>query len=158
MLDQILELIGKGSFGTVYRVFDNLRGGYMVIKAIKTLTHYPDTAKHEYETLKSIELNDPDNKSLCIRAKEIFHTIINDQEHICITYAEIGKSLNEIMQIYKILPSFKGLSLKHVQLYGYQILKALAFIHDMGYVHADMKPDNIIICSAICDVVRLIIF
>lgn len=38
-----------------------------------------------------------------------------------------------------------GISLAAVQLFGKQMLAALYHLHDCGVLHADIKPDNILI-------------
>ncbi len=47
------------------------------------------------------------------------------------------------------------LPLKQIKKIAYQILKGMSYLHHMGYIHRNIKPDNILIDShktvKICD-------
>ena len=74
-----------------------------------------------------------DNRSLRIISKEWYYIVFN----------RYGKDVHK----YLSESSDTQLSVSTVCKIGIQLLEQLKTIHDMGYIHCDLKPDNIIVGS-----------
>ena len=62
------------------------------------------------------------------------------------TYIEMEIVDGELLTDF-VSPWFRGLSLKELSEVASQMLAALGHIHDQGYLHKDISPDNIILQS-----------
>jgi serine/threonine protein kinase/Tfp pilus assembly protein PilF len=130
---RILEKIGAGGMGEVYRARDDFLKRDVAIKTLH-LGSLDDLAAKEKllrEARSSSALNDP---------------------HICTIY-EVGESdgkafiameLVEGRPLNSSIPA-EGLPAKLVVRYGTQIAAALAHAHDHGIVHRDVKTSNVVI-------------
>lgn len=62
--------------------------------------------------------------------------------HLCLVYECMERNLRETL--HKFGKNI-GLSLDGVCLYGRQLFLALSLLHKMNMIHADLKPDNIMV-------------
>ena len=143
-LDKILGLAGQGTFGTVLDVHDTCTNERLAIKVVRSVPRYLDAAQLEIEILEKIKLKDIHGKSLCVRLLNTFKIKHESQNHVCIGFEKLGRSLYEFIK----KNNYRGFSLRNVKLFGYQILWAVAFCHRMKLVHTDLKPENILLCSS----------
>lgn len=134
---RILELLGSGGFGTVYRALQENMGREV---ALKFLT--PSVAK------------DPVNVERFRR--EAYH--VSQLRHPnTITLYDYGQTEDGL--IYMVMELLEGTSLADtVQEKGalewyraghvfIQVLKSLSEAHQRGLVHRDLKPENIFLCE-----------
>jgi serine/threonine protein kinase/tetratricopeptide (TPR) repeat protein len=133
---RILEKIGAGGMGEVYRAHDDFLKRDVAIK-----------------TLHLGSLDDPAAKEKLLREARS-SSALNDP-HICTIY-EVGESggkafiameLVEGRPLNSLIPS-EGLPVKLVVRYGTQIAAALAHAHDHGIVHRDVKTSNVVIAPS----------
>jgi dual specificity tyrosine-phosphorylation-regulated kinase 2/3/4 len=84
----------------------------------------------------SIKEKDIENRKNILRIKDF----IVFRRHICIITELLGVNL------YQLLESnyFKPLDLLNVKAFAIQILFSLAFLKQLGVVHSDIKPENIL--------------
>lgn len=61
---------------------------------------------------------------------------------LCLVYEYMGLNLRETLNKFG---RNIGLSLDGVVLYGRQLFIALSLLHRNGLIHADLKPDNIMV-------------
>jgi serine/threonine protein kinase len=128
---RILEQIGAGGMGAVYRAHDTKLQRTVAIKA---LTAPPDEAARERvieEARAASALNHP---HICT-IHEVHEA--GDQAFIVMEYIE-GRPLSD-----EIPPG--GLPLDTVIRFGTQIADALAHAHERGIVHRDLKSANVLI-------------
>jgi serine/threonine-protein kinase PRP4 len=63
---------------------------------------------------------------------------------LCLVYEELKQNLREVLaQFGKGI----GLSLKAVCLYAGQLFEALSLMHRVKLIHADLKPDNVMVAE-----------
>lgn len=128
----IISLLGKGSFGFVYKAKHKYSESFRAVKVLKKESLDQNSAKklmHEVEILKSL-----DHPNI-IKIFEVFE----DQNSInLITELCTGGELFD-----RIVAS-KGFSENKAAFYLYQIMSAVIACHDKGIVHRDLKPENIL--------------
>ncbi|CAJ1032121.1 putative Protein tyrosine kinase/Protein kinase domain containing protein [Leishmania shawi] len=124
--------LGKGSYGTVHLgILTN--GKLMAVKYVSVVSQSPEalaSVKAEVNMLR--ELSHPN----IIRYFGA-HTI-QDTMLVFMEFA-VGGSLTSIVR------KFTHLTEPVMQLYTFQILKGLQYLHDKGVVHRDIKGENILI-------------
>lgn len=124
--------LGKGSYGTVHLgILTN--GKFVAVKYVSVVNGSKEalsTVKAEVDVLRELSHRN------IIRYYGV-HTI-QDTMLIFMEFA-VGGSLTSVAK------KFKPLSEAVIQLYAFQILKGLQYLHGKGVVHRDIKGENILI-------------
>ena len=83
---EIIEMLGKGSFGQVLKVYDHKRKEYSALKIIRNKKHFYNQSIVELNILKFIKDNDPHNQTNIVKIKDfvIFrnHVVFNTKIYI----------------------------------------------------------------------------
>lgn len=69
---EVLEMLGKGSFGQVLKCFDHKENEITAIKVINNKKEFHQQAVIEVKMLRCIKLNDYENKSNLVKFHECF--------------------------------------------------------------------------------------
>ena len=69
---EIVSLLGRGSFGRVFKAYDHKKKEYIALKVIKNQEKFNTQAKVEIEILETAILHDPKLKNNIIRLKGSF--------------------------------------------------------------------------------------
>lgn len=127
----LLEKLGNGSFGTVYKAVDS--NGYLV--AIKTiLSNQYSRESDEVQSLKELSMYPG-----CNRYIVCYHESFLEDKTLYIVMEYItGENLAEILA-KTLLSTEQRLSIAKQLLFG------LSVIHNRSYAHRDIKPQNIMI-------------
>jgi calcium-dependent protein kinase len=128
----IISLLGKGSFGCVYKAQHRLTQTYRAVKVLKKLNlevNARNKLLSEVEIMKS--LNHPN----ILKVFEVYEDSVSIN---IITELCTGGELFD-----KIVAS-KGFSENKAAFYMYQIISAVQSCHSKGIVHRDLKPENIL--------------
>ncbi|KAL4467266.1 hypothetical protein ABPG72_010073 [Tetrahymena utriculariae] len=141
---QIVERLGKGSFGSVYKA--EKEGKTYALKMISKsyMKDRPFLRKYiqnEIESMKSI------NCVNCVKLYDYFET--NLAHFFVMEYCAEGNLFNLLHS-----KNGQGLPESEALVYFSQILNGLKTIHEKGYMHRDLKPENILIhnnVAKICD-------
>jgi len=133
------ETIGEGCFGKVREAVDSKNGRRCAIKILKkrNLRKVPDgeeSVKRETEILKKI------HHPNCISLVESFTDEDRDKIFIVCEYVS-GGSLQSLLEK---APS-KRIPLTQARSIFKQLIHALEYLHSIGIVHSDIKPDNILL-------------
>jgi serine/threonine protein kinase len=134
---EILEELGRGDMGVVYRGHDPLIDRYVAIKTID-LQKLSDKEKDEYkarfyqEAKAAGRLNHPN-----------IITIYDLGRKGDIAY--IAMELMEGPELQDIVSEGKRLSLGQKLDVAFQVASGLAYAHEHGVVHRDIKPSNIMV-------------
>jgi serine/threonine protein kinase/Flp pilus assembly protein TadD len=135
---EIIEEIGRGGMGIVYKGRDRLLNRDVALKSLpfsKALAADPQHSilrqRFEREAQSASALNHPNIVTIYDLLSEA------DGDFIVMEYVE-GKSLLQVIPRH-------GLPLDQVLRYGLQIADALTTAHAVGIVHRDLKPENILI-------------
>src|SRR5215216_3464359 len=124
---RILEKIGTGGQGTVYKAVDTRLGRTVVVKVLA-----PELTTREAKLASSL-----DHPNICV----IYGLHEEAGVHfITMQYVE-GKNVRELV-------AGRPLELKTALLIGLQVADALAAAHSRGIIHRDIKSGNVMVTSS----------
>ena len=132
----IVEKLGEGSYGAVYKVHDNTNGQNMAVKIILT--------KDSSEGIPSTTIREITNLKYCSHPNIL--SLINvyfyqDQIELVLDCCE--SDLRNFINKYQDIPKiYNKETIKNII---YQIIKGVSFMHSQAIVHRDLKPGNILI-------------
>lgn len=132
----IIEKLGQGSYGEVYKVHDKTEQKDYAIKVIKKQFEaegIPTDALREITILK--KMNHPN----IIRLNQIF----TGKNHIelCLDYCDFD--LKQFKEKYMEEESiYNDQTITHIM---FQILKGMDYLHSKMIMHRDLKPQNILV-------------
>jgi eukaryotic-like serine/threonine-protein kinase len=135
------DLIGSGAMGAVYRARQIALDKTVAIKVLH-LEHADDAtfaARFQREAKAASRLNHPNSMQVIDFGEEPDGLL-----YIAMEYLD-GRSLHRLIRDERPLPSDRIADILM------QVLAALAVAHDMGVVHRDLKPDNIMILAGVDD-------
>ncbi|WBW72188.1 dual specificity protein kinase Lkh1 [Schizosaccharomyces osmophilus] len=143
----VIRLLGHGTFGKVIQCYDQVQGRHVAIKVTRAIPKYREASLIELRVLQTISQNDPTNENKCIELKDYF----DYRKHICIVTDLFGWSVFDFLKNNNYIP----FSLFHIQSLAHQLFKSVAFLHEIGLVHTDLKPENVLLVSNASKNVRL---
>ena len=131
-----LNFLGKGAYGSVYKVRRKNTGTREIIRALKEISkevmnvneENAEEVKNEVEVLKNI-----DHPNIM----KIFEFFENDQSIFLVNEFCGGGDVAGINDKYGLFPEF---FLKYIM---YQVFLAISFLHSSKVVHGDIKRENI---------------
>ncbi|XP_007259040.2 pre-mRNA processing factor 4Bb [Astyanax mexicanus] len=130
---------GQGVFSNVVRARDTARAGQDVaVKIIRNNELMQKTGLKELEFLKKLNDADPDDKFHCLRLFRHFY----HKQHLCLVFEPLSMNLREVLKKYG---KDVGLHIKAVRSYSQQLFLALKLLKRCNILHADIKPDNILV-------------
>uniref|UniRef100_A0AAY5EJZ6 Serine/threonine-protein kinase PRP4 homolog n=1 Tax=Electrophorus electricus TaxID=8005 RepID=A0AAY5EJZ6_ELEEL len=142
MLDKRYDVYGytgQGVFSNVVRARDTARAGQEVaVKIIRNNELMQKTGLKELEFLKKLNDADPDDKFHCLRLFRHFY----HKQHLCLVFEPLSMNLREVLKKYG---KDVGLHIKAVRSYSQQLFLALKLLKRCNILHADIKPDNILV-------------
>ncbi|KAI1888899.1 hypothetical protein AGOR_G00173510 [Albula goreensis] len=142
MLDKrygVYGYTGQGVFSNVIRARDMARASQEVaVKIIRNNELMQKTGLKELEFLKKLNDADPDDKFHCLRLFRHFY----HKQHLCLVFEPLSMNLREVLKKYG---KDVGLHIKAVRSYSQQLFLALKLLKRCNILHADIKPDNILV-------------
>ncbi|XP_019899746.3 serine/threonine-protein kinase PRP4 homolog isoform X2 [Esox lucius] len=130
---------GQGVFSNVIRARDVARTSQDVaIKIIRNNELMQKTGLKELDFLKKLNDADPDDKFHCLRLFRHFY----HKQHLCLVFEPLSMNLREVLKKYG---KDVGLHIKAVRSYSQQLFLALKLLKRCNILHADIKPDNILV-------------
>ncbi len=129
----IINIIGNGSFGKVYRCLHVSTGQERAIKEIK-IPNNEDKNKIDEKIFKEIELLAQLDHPHIMKIYEYFRD--EDNYYISMELLEGG-------DLYDYVTKIKSFKEKDAAVIMIQLLSAVAYLHSKGIVHRDLKPENI---------------
>uniref|UniRef100_A0A669DML3 dual-specificity kinase n=1 Tax=Oreochromis niloticus TaxID=8128 RepID=A0A669DML3_ORENI len=134
---EVLEVIGKGSFGQVLKCLDHKNNELVAIKIIRNKKRFHHQALVELKILDVIKRKDKDNLHNVIHMKEYFYF----RNHLCISFELLGVNLYELIK----KNNFQGFSLALIRRFTHALLRCLQMLHREKIIHCDLKPENILL-------------
>ncbi|CAL6075625.1 Kinase [Hexamita inflata] len=134
---ELQKLLGQGSFGKVYRAFDHKHKRLVALKMLKNKKKFRKQGFVEIQLLEKLRQSDPENKNACI-------TLLNRGEfrnHLFMVFDILSMDL----YAYLAKNDLKGLPIQQIKEFSVQCVKALAYSFKLNIIHADIKPENILL-------------
>ena len=140
--------IGYGAFGVVWAVTDPRDRQRVALKKMPYVFSNLVSAKRVYRELKILASIKHDN---ILKAQDILLPPENLHD-----FKEVYV-VTDLLQsdLHKIIISSQPLTIDHVTIFIYQVLRGLKFLHGLGIIHRDIKPGNLLVNSncllKVCD-------
>ncbi|ORZ20838.1 kinase-like domain-containing protein [Lobosporangium transversale] len=134
---EVLDMLGKGSFGQVAKCYDHKTGEYVAIKIIRNKKRFHCQAVVEVKILDNLNKWDPEAKHNLIRMTDHFYF----RNHLCIATELLSINLYEFIKSN----SFQGFSLGLIKRFCTQLLQSLDLLNKHNVVHCDLKPENVLL-------------
>ncbi|MEZ5044549.1 MAG: serine/threonine-protein kinase [Saprospiraceae bacterium] len=130
----INERIGEGGMGTVYKATDLHLNRTVAIKMLHPfLVNNPDSFRRfQNEAQLSARISHPNVATL-------FNFTASDDTHFIVMEYVDGQALDDVLKLQGKLPENEAAKVI------LQVLEGLGAAHDLGIMHRDLKPGNIMI-------------
>ncbi|GJJ12423.1 hypothetical protein Clacol_006665 [Clathrus columnatus] len=134
---EIIDTLGKGSFGQVLNCRDHATGQSVAIKIIRNKKRFHHQALVEIKILESLRKWDPDEKHHVIKMTEHFYF----RNHLCIAMELLSINLYELIKAN----GFVGFTTALIRRFTTQMLSSLILMRQHHIVHCDLKPENVLL-------------
>ena len=128
----IVEKLGHGGYGDVYRAFDANLQLDVVVKKLKDLKESENGGREEVDVLKQLHQEN---------LPTVFDFFVEDGQAYTVMSLIPGQDLEEVREKY---PRFNQ---KQVLYWAKQLARALSYLHTRkpSIIHSDIKPSNIML-------------
>ncbi|KAI8853042.1 kinase-like domain-containing protein, partial [Chytridium lagenaria] len=136
------EVLDQRVFSSVVKAQDTKDGNVDVaIKLIRNNDTMYRAGMKEIGILKKLMAADPDDKKHCVRFMRFFE----HKNHLCMVFESLNANLREVLKKYG---KNIGLNIKAVRVYAQQLFLALSLLRKCNVLHADIKPDNVLVSES----------
>ncbi|XP_061736612.1 homeodomain-interacting protein kinase 3 isoform X2 [Nerophis ophidion] len=137
---EVLGFLGRGTFGQVVKCWKRGTGEVVAIKILKNHPSYARQGQIEVGILARLSGENADEHNL-VRAFECFQ----HRSHTCLVFEMLEQNLYDFLKQNKFSP----LPLKVIRPVLQQVATALKKLKGMGLIHADLKPENIMLVDPV---------
>ncbi|KAL6247952.1 serine/threonine protein kinase, CMGC, dual-specificity [Rhinocladiella similis] len=147
---EVVDVLGKGSFGQVVRCVDHKTGVLVAVKIIRNKKRFHQQALVEVNILQKLKEWDPHKKYSVVNFDQSFYF----RGHLCISTDLLGMNLYEFIKAH----DFRGFSLKLIRRFTKQLLQTLILLQQHKVIHCDLKPENILLAHPVHSEIKVIDF
>uniref|UniRef100_A0A8C1WDQ8 non-specific serine/threonine protein kinase n=1 Tax=Cyprinus carpio TaxID=7962 RepID=A0A8C1WDQ8_CYPCA len=137
---EVLEFLGRGTFGQVAKCWKRGTNEIMAIKILKNHPSYARQGQIEVSILSRLSTENADEFNF-VRSYECFQ----HKNHTCLVFEMLEQNLYDFLKHSKFSP----LLLKCIRPVLQQVATALMKLKSLGLIHADLKPENIMLVDPI---------
>lgn len=137
---EVIEILGKGTFGEVVKSWKRSTGEMVAIKILKNDSYRSRIIKNELKLLQTMSEVDSEVSHI-IRFHEFFH----DDLKFYLVFELLEQNLFDFQKEH----SFSPLPVRHIRTVTTQVLRALAKLKELSIIHADLKPENIMLVDQV---------
>ncbi|KAF7971643.1 hypothetical protein HWV62_20682 [Athelia sp. TMB] len=134
---EVIDTLGKGSFGQVLQCRDHCTGESVAIKIIRNKKRFHHQALVEIKILDNLRKWDHEEKHHVIKMTEHFYF----RNHLCIAMELLSINLYELIKAN----GFVGFTTALIRRFTSQMLMSLQLMRHHRIVHCDLKPENILL-------------
>ncbi|XP_030621040.1 homeodomain-interacting protein kinase 4-like [Chanos chanos] len=131
-----LDVIGKGTFGKVLKCWRGSDGELVAVKVMKSDAHKSRVIKNELKLIGALSKTNLENSHIVQ-----FYEAFRDQSHHYLVFEMLEKNLYQFQKEN----GYRPLSILNIRTITCQILRALVKLKELGIIHADLKPENVMI-------------
>jgi len=139
---KVIGSFGKGVFSTVVRCTDMQASSpvhaEVAVKVQRNNEMMRRAGEKEIAYLQRLVEGDPDNRRHCIAMLASF----DHEDHLCMVFEAMHQNLRQALRQHG---HKRGIQVDAVRTYARQLFTALKYMEKLNMVHADLKPDNIVV-------------
>ncbi|KAL0062659.1 U4/U6 small nuclear ribonucleoprotein prp4 [Marasmius tenuissimus] len=141
---QVFSSLGKGMFANVVRARviqsepGESAGREVAIKIVRCQESMYKAGLKEVQILNKLKQADPEDKKHIVRLERTFE----HRGHLCLVFESLSMNLRDVV---KRFGKDVGLNIKAVRAYAHQLFLSLSLLKKLNVMHADIKPDNILV-------------
>ncbi|TFK72601.1 hypothetical protein BDN72DRAFT_836165 [Pluteus cervinus] len=147
---EVVDTLGKGSFGQVLHCRDHCTGESVAIKIIRNKKRFHHQALVEIKILDNLRKWDADERHHVIKMTEHFYF----RNHLCIAMELLSINLYELIKAN----GFSGFSTSLIRRFTTQMLRSLSLMRHHRIVHCDLKPENVLLRHPTKSAIKVIDF
>ncbi|KAH9901650.1 hypothetical protein C8Q73DRAFT_253672 [Cubamyces lactineus] len=147
---EVIDTLGKGSFGQVLHCRDHGTGESVAIKIIRNKKRFHHQALVEIKILENLKKWDAEEKHHVIKMNEHFYF----RGHLCIAMELLSINLYELIKAN----NFHGFTTGLIRRFTSQMLQSLALMRHHRIVHCDLKPENVLLRHPAKSAIKVIDF
>ncbi|VDN97246.1 unnamed protein product [Rodentolepis nana] len=133
---EVLSFLGRGTFGQVVKCRNRTSNRNVAIKILKNHPSYLRQGNVEVQILQTLSQHDTEAHNI-VRAIECFQ----HRNHMCLVFELLEQNLYEFLKSN----NFRPLELREIRPIAQQVLTALFKLRSLSLIHADLKPENIML-------------
>ncbi|RDB21185.1 hypothetical protein Hypma_011360 [Hypsizygus marmoreus] len=134
---EIIDTLGKGSFGQVLQCRDHCTGESVAVKIIRNKKRFHHQALVEIKILDNLRKWDADGTHHVLKMIEHFYF----RNHLCIATELLSINLYELIKAN----GFVGFTTSLIRRFTSQMLMSLSLMRHHRIVHCDLKPENVLL-------------
>ncbi|KAF5357893.1 hypothetical protein D9756_001787 [Leucocoprinus leucothites] len=147
---EVIDTLGKGSFGQVLQCRDHCTGESVAIKIIRNKKRFHHQALVEIKILDNLRKWDADEKHHVVKMNDHFYF----RNHLCIAMELMSINLYELIKAN----GFVGFTTSLIRRFTTQMLLSLVLMRHHRIVHCDLKPENVLLKHPMKSAIKVIDF